>query len=148
MYIPGNIIYFDPFYFKSGDAAKPKYFLVLYNKDEKTVLVSLPSSKFHLPANISIPHGCINISSLCISCYVFKSGVEICQNGWYFQLDTYLYGNWIDEYDVSLLHETYAIEGIEYEIKGKLLDEELKKVLDCFKNSNTVKRKFIRMLNS
>jgi hypothetical protein len=24
----GNIIYFDPFYFKNGNTAKPKYFLV------------------------------------------------------------------------------------------------------------------------
>jgi len=27
----GNIIYFDPFYFKNGNTAKRKYFIVLKN---------------------------------------------------------------------------------------------------------------------
>jgi hypothetical protein len=29
MFDEGTIIYFDPFYFKNGNAAKPKYFVVL-----------------------------------------------------------------------------------------------------------------------
>jgi hypothetical protein len=147
MYVAGNLIYFDPFYFKDGAASKPKYFLVLKVIDDTAILASLPSSVDHLPRNIEIKHGCIEIPEGCINCYVFKANSVITKNNWSFQLDTFLYGQWIDDFSVELLNDIYPVEEIDYEIIGELTDAELKNVIDCFKSSASVKRKYKKMLS-
>lgn len=148
MYIAGNIIYFDPFFFKNGDDAKPKYFLVLKNIGDTAILASLPSSKVHLPSSIHILHGCVNIPESCLSCYIFQKNVPITKNAWSFDLNTFLYGNWIDEFSISLLNDRYQIEDLEYTVIGQLTDDELEKVISCFKSSAVVKRKFRSMLST
>lgn len=146
LYTPGKIIYFDPFYFKNGASARSKYFLVLKVIDNMTILASLPSSKYHLPSSLNIDHGCIEIPAGCINCYVFKSGQVITKCGFSFDLDTFLYGQWLDEYSLENLNDMYQVEGIEYKIIGELLDDELQKVIECFVASAVVKRKFRRLL--
>lgn len=145
MYEEGNIIYFDPFYFKGG-GQNPKYFLVLKNIHGKTVLVTLPSSQAHLPSSLYGTHGCIDDPLSGISCYIFLKDRVITTNGFSFPLETYLHGHWIDEYDLKQLEETYTIEGIEYQIIGKLVDEEFTAIVNCFKNSKVVKNKYRRLL--
>ncbi|MGN6398733.1 MAG: hypothetical protein ACTHMI_24410 [Mucilaginibacter sp.] len=147
MYTAGNLIYFDPFYFKDGSPSKSKYFLVLKVIDDKAILATLPSSVDHLPRTITINHGCLEIPEGCINCYIFKSNVMITKNGWAFQFDTFLYGQWIDDYSVELLNDIYPVEEIDYHVIGELTDTELKNVIECFKNSASVKRKYKRMLN-
>ncbi len=133
MYSPGKLIYFDPFYFKSGDHSKPKYFLVLKVVDGGTVvLVSLPSSKRHIPANIPIVHGCLEKPEVGLNCYVFQAHHPITKDGWSFGLDTMLYGIYLDDYLISTLNATYSVPGIDYEVIGKLTDYELAKVVNCF----------------
>jgi len=146
MYIPGNIIYFDPFYFKDGSASKPKYFLVLKVTDNNVVLASLPSSVDHLPRYIDTVHGCIEIPDGNINCYVFKSGNIIATNNWAFPKDTFLYGQWLDDYKIDVLNDIYPVAGIDYTIMGQLNAEELSRLIDCFTNSVSVKRKFKKML--
>lgn len=62
-------------------------------------------------------------------------------------MDTMLYGNWLDDFMIESLQTNYPIEGVDYEIIGELTDEELKKVIACFSNSSSVKRKYKRMLS-
>jgi hypothetical protein len=140
------LIYFDPFYFKNGGESKPKYFLVLKVIDGNAVLVSLPSSINHLPQGQPIVHGCLEIPDICINCYIFEANRPITKEGWAFPMDTLLYGNWLDDYSIESLKEKYSIEGVEYEIKGELTDDELKKVINCFAASSVVKRRFKRIL--
>lgn len=147
MYIAGNIIYYDPFYFKDGSVSKPKYFLVLKVIDGKVVLASLPSSKQHLPGHIDVNHGCIEIPSGNINCYVFKANQIITTNDWAFPLDTFLYGQWLDEYNIELLEDIYPVENIDYQVVGQLTDQELSKLIYCFSKSASVKRKFKRLLS-
>ena len=147
MYTAGNLIYFNPFYFKDGAPSKPKYFLVLKVVDNTAVLASLPSSVDHLPRNIDIQHGCIEIPSGNINCYVFKSNSTITKTGWSFQFDTFLYGQWIDDFNISLLNDIYPVEEIDYEIIGELTETELSAVVDCFARSASVKRKYKKMLS-
>ena len=146
MYIEGNIIYFDPFYFKDGNNAKRKYFLVLKVLDQTTILASLPSSINHLPSFATIAHGCLDIVDSYVNCYVFLKDVPVTKNGWSFKFDTFLYGNWIDDYELQVLKQTYQIEGVDYEIVGQLTDVELTKVINCFKDSKMVKRRYKRLL--
>ena len=146
MYTPGKLIYFDPFEFDDG-TQKPKYFLVLKAIEGNAIIASLPSSQAHLPASQQIKHGCLEIPEASITCYIFEAKKNITKNGWSFPLNTFMHGLWLDDYDIAHLEASYQIEGVDYEIKGELTDEELKKVINCFKNSSTVKRKYKRALS-
>ena len=131
MYTPGKIIYFDPFFFKNG-GSKPKYFLVLKVIDNNVILASLPSSQSHLPVSQKIEHGCLEIPSGCINCYIFEANRPITKCGWSFSLNTFLHGLWLDDFNISELMASYSIENVEYEIIGELTDEELRNVIKCF----------------
>lgn len=147
MYSEGTIIYFTPFYFKDGTPSKPKYFIVLKSLSSSLVLVSLPTSQQYLPQQIPVSHGCLEIPEQCINCYIIKAQQVITTNNWSFELDTFLYGQWLDEYSVEILSDIYAIEGIDYHIIGKLTDTEYRKIIQCFSGSSSVKRKYKRILS-
>lgn len=146
MYTPGKLIYFDPFYFKNGES-KRKYFLVLKTYGHHTILASLPSSIFHLPQSAQHVYGCIEMPEICVSCYAFKAGVPVTEDGWCFPVNTFLYGQWIDEFDIQVLSKNHNINNVDYEIIGEIKKEELQKIIDCFATSNNVKRKFKRLLS-
>ena len=101
-----------------------------------------------MPQNFEVRHGCIEIPDACINCYVFEKNQPVTTQGWAFPLHTMLYGNWLDDFPLELLLQNYPLEGIDYEIKGELTPEELKKVIDCFATSATVKRKYKKWLLS
>lgn len=146
MYHSGSIIYFPIFYFKNGDKSKAKYFLVLKEMKDSFLLVSLPSSKNHLPRFIEQIHGCLEIPDGNICCYIFKAGQAICENAWSFERDTYLYGEYLEQYEISLLNDIYPIKDIDFEIIGTLTKKELIDVITCFTNSASVKQKHKRAL--
>jgi hypothetical protein len=146
LYSPGKLIYFDPFYFKSGDESKPKYFLVLKVIGDNIILASLPSSKIHLPADQSFSHGCLEIPESCINCYIIKAKTPITKEGWSFELDTFLYGQWLDDFPLKVLQANYQIQGVDYEIIGDLTETELKNIIQCFAHSANVKRKYKKLL--
>lgn len=112
------------------------------------VLASLPSSVSHLPSGQVIQHGCLEVPESGINCYIFVANQPITKNGWSFPLNTFLYGMWLDDYNIDVLNEHYPIERVEYEIIGQLTDEELAKVIACFANSSSVKRKYKRWLSA
>lgn len=146
MFVAGTIIYFTPFYFKNGAASKPKYFIVLKEMDDEFILASLPSSKIYLPHRIPENHGCIEVPEGCINCYLFEAGHVICTNGFAFPRLTAIYGQQLDHYEKSKIHENYPLEGLDYEIIGQLMPTELENVLDCLRNSASVKRRYKKIL--
>lgn len=109
-------------------------------------MASLPSSQAHLPSQQIVKHGCLEISEMCITCYVFESKRPITKNGWSFSLNTFLHGLWIDDYILSDLKANYSIEHVDYEIIGDLTNEELDSIIRCFANSASVKRRYKRIL--
>jgi hypothetical protein len=143
----GTIIYFNLFQFKDPSASsKPKYFIVVKNIDNITVLASLPSSQKHLPFDLQSTYGCIELPDSGIGCYAFKANDPIATNGFAFPLDSYIYGQHIDEYNLSNIFEIYPFEGIDFYIKGELKSDVLDLIIDCIKNSSAVKRRFKRLL--
>lgn len=58
MFEEGNILYFDPFYFKNGNPAKRKYFLVLKVNETKTIIAVLPTRTASIPRSELIERGC------------------------------------------------------------------------------------------
>ena len=110
-------------------------------------MASLPTRTDKVPSFIIPSHGCINIDERCFNCYLFKAGQSICDNGFHFDLHTYIYGSEVEDYDVAVLRSVYLIEGVDYEIKGKLIDNEYSALMKCLKDSGSVKRKIKRLLD-
>jgi hypothetical protein len=146
MYTPGNIIYFTPFYFSNGNPCKPKYFIVLNVVDNTTVLLNLPTRSDNLPNNIDKTHGCIELPEGNINCYLIEKGKEIAENGFFFKFNTHLYGYYIDQLEIEYLNSIYSVEGQDYTIVGRLINEEFNAIIECFKESKTVKRKYKKYL--
>lgn len=143
----GDILYFDPFYFKNGNSSKPKYFIVLKITGETSIIASLPSSKDFLPATVVKKHGCIEVPEACFNCYIFESNHIVTTNGWSFPLDTFVYGQQIDEYEISILKDIYPVQDLDFKIIGKLTAREFGLLKDCFIKSANVKRKYKRILS-
>lgn len=144
----GTILYFTPYYFVDSSKAKPKYFIVLHLGDGTLMIANLPTSKDHVPGNISKKHGCIDLPAARFNCYYFKAKKEITDNNWAFPRDTYLYGEQIAIFDREKIENQYPTEGIDYEIMGILTNLEYQQIIDCIKNSPTVKRKIRRKLGA
>jgi hypothetical protein len=146
VYTAGKLIYFDPFHFKDGSQPKPKYFLVLKVIGGNAILACLPSSVNHLPRTQALNHGCLEIPEACINCYIFEAGRPVTTSGWSFTFHTMLYGSWLDDFEISSLEKNYPIAGVDYEIVGDLTAVELNRIIECFANSSSVKRKYRRIL--
>lgn len=141
-----NIIYFDPFYFKNGNTAKPKYFVVLKHLDNRSIIASLPTRKDTIPFKQNIESGCLELPDINLNCFVISKEAAITECGKSFMFKTYLYGHQIDEHDIKLLEETYPNEGSDYEIWGRMKTEIFVRLIECFKKSKSVKRKYKKML--
>jgi hypothetical protein len=142
----GNIIYFDPFYFKNGNTAKPKYFVVLKQSNNKSIIASLPTRKDTIPYSENIESGCLDLPDINLNCFVLPKNSAITECGKSFPFKTYLYGHQIDEYDTELLKKTYPNEGSDYEIWGKMKNTIFAELIYCFKISKSVKRKYQKAL--
>jgi len=142
----GNIIYFDPFFFKNGNTAKAKYFVILKTLENSSLIASLPTRKDSTPRNNSIDIGCIEIPELNFNCFVVPNSTVVTTCGKIFDFTTYLYGYQIDDYDINLLLEIYPNEGSDYSIWGKMKDDLFGQLIDCFKNSKAVKRNYKNLL--
>jgi hypothetical protein len=142
----GNIIRFDPFYFKNGNTAKPKYFLVIKHTKINTIIATLPTRKDTIPENETIEKGCIDLSDINLNCYVIPGGIPVTVCGKKFDFTTHLYGHQLDDYSVDSLNETYPNEGSDYEIWGKMKSEIFLELIECFKNSKSVKWKYRNQL--
>ena len=146
MFEEGNIIYFDPFYFKNGNTAKPKYFVVLKNFNKNSILASLPTRKDTIPNNVNLEFGCNEISEININCFYIPKKSIITIDNKSFDFNTYLYGFQIDDYEINFLNEIYPNEGLDYFIWGKIKKDIFENLLECFKNSKSVKRKYKNIL--
>jgi hypothetical protein len=147
MFNAGNIIYFTPFYFKNGNAAKPKYFVVLKEIDGEAVLASLPTRKDSIPENEVIDSGCIELPDINLNCFVFSPDISVTQCNKHFDFRTHIYGYQIDSYKIGDLNDIYRIENSDYEIFGQMKEDLFNQLIDCLKTSKAVKRKYIRVLN-
>ncbi len=147
MFQEGVIIYFDPFYFKNGNPAKPKYFVVLKNLKNQAVLASLPTSKDFIPEKEEIEEGCIELPDINLNCFVISKYTEITDCGKRFDFKTFVYGHQIDDYEIEFLKEIYPIENTDYVIWGKMKKALFESLTKCLKNSKSVKKKYRKLLS-
>lgn len=143
----GHLFYFMPFYFKNGNIPDNKFFIVLKNLDNVSVIASLPTSVNNAPSLIDKKHGCINIEDRMFNCYAFEENRAICENGFCFELPTFVYGNQIEDYQISILTKGNTIkENEDYKLAGILNEAEFKSLKECLSNSNSIKRRFKKIL--
>ena len=137
----GSLLYFDPFVFKNGAPPKAKYFIALANIDEGVVLASLPTSKDHIPADIAVVRGTVNMPERAINAYVFEAG-DLVTDTFAFPRKTFVYGEQVDTYtdeDLTSMADNMRNLGL---IKPEIFAD----LKACLKQATNLKRKYKRFL--
>lgn len=146
MFEPGNLLFFNPFIFPDGGDPKPKFFIVLGEIDETILLASLPTSKDHIPSDIEIKSGCLEIPERMVNAYIFKANEVLTDTGFFFEKNTFIYGQNIKTYNSVVFLGQAASGKVVIEEKGKLRDDIFTALKDCLKNSDSVRKKFKQYL--
>lgn len=147
MFSEGEILYFDPFYFKNGTASKAKYFVILKSFSNNFYLASMPTRKDSVPDKDSIENGCIELSGINLNCFKISEHEILTTCNKSFPFPTFIYGHQIDDYSEEFLNDIYPIEGADFERWGIMKTDIFQSLLNCFKNSTSVKRKYKNILS-
>lgn len=150
MFKEGNLLLFHPFMFKNGATPKDKFFLVLGNVEGELLLASLPTSKDHVPSDVEVKHGCIDLPERYVNVFVFIAGEEIVlqQSGgrFSFSKNTFVYGANLDMYSISQLELQERMSQTYIELIGNLDADVFAELKACLSNSKLVKNKYRRLL--
>jgi len=146
MFSPGNLLYFNPFLFPDGGTPKPKYFLVLAEVGDDVLLASLPTSKDHVPSDLPLTAGCLELPKRMINVYIFLANVPVTDNGFSFRVNTFIYGANIKTYDSGAFLSQMQDSETEITLIGRLSDPLFKDIINCLKNSDAVRNKYKKLI--
>ena len=146
MFEPGNLLYFNPFIFPDGGDPKPKFFVVLGEVDETVLLASLPTSKDHIPSDLEVKSGCLEIPERMVNAYTFLANEVVTDNGFFFGKNTFIYGQNIKTYNTIAFSEQEKAGETEIELKGNLKADLFTALKDCLRNSDAVRKRFKQYL--
>lgn len=146
MFEPGNLLYFNPFIFPDGGDPKPKFFIVLGEVDETMLLASLPTSKDHIPSDVEVLSGCLEIAERMVNAYVFMANEVVTEDGFFFEKNTFVYGQNIKMYNTTAFLQQQIDGQIQISIKGKLTDDVFSALTNCLKNSDAVRKRYKQYL--
>jgi len=152
MFETGNLLLFKPFIFKNGAKPKNKFMMVLgHDENGHMMLASLPTSKDHVPSDMDIKSGCIDLPDRQVNVFVFQAGenVTTLQNGlssFSFDVNTFIYGSDLDTYPTATFQSQIKDKITEIVLIGKISDTIFNSLKECLKNSKMVKNKFKRIL--
>ena len=153
MFEVGNLLFFKPFIFKNGAVPQNKFMLVLGQEaNENMLLASLPTSKDHVPSDIPVVSGCLDLPDRQVNVFVFKNDECVIEQdetntrAFAFNVDTFVYGGDLDTYPIESFQQQIENEESEVLLLGKINDSILKALSECLKNSKMVKNKFKRLL--
>ena len=146
MFEPGKLLYFNPFIFPDGGDPKPKFFVVLGEIDDSLLLASLPTSKDHVPSDVEVVSGCLEIAERMVNAYIFMANEDVTDNGFFFEKNTFIYGQNIKTYNTAVFLQQQTTGQTEIKEKGKLKDDVFNALRECLKNSDAVRKKFKKYL--
>ncbi len=146
MFKAGHIYFFAAFKFNNGDTPTEKYFIVLKETKNSILIGTLPTRNNKIPSFVDKNHGCINIEERMYNCYLFEKNKSVCNNGFSFDMPTFVYGSDLDYYPKEKFIADHPVEGEDFLEKGELSVDEFKNVVECFKNSSGVKHRIKRDL--
>lgn len=141
MFAEGQLLRFNPFYFKNGASSKPKYYVVLKHMGDDLMMASLPTSQDHVPSDLSALTGCISFAERGVNAFVFAPGEHV-TDSFAFPLKTFVYGEQVDEYSQKYLDSM----GSDIEDFGVLYPSVLEALRTCLKQSPLIKRKYSKLL--
>lgn len=152
MFETGNLLFFKPFLFKNGASPKNKFMVVL-GQDVlgNMLLASLPTSKDHVPGDMEVKGGCIELPDRQINVFVFPADEHIteAQHGnvpFSFDVNTFIYGSDLDTYPITTFHQQIASKLVEVEFVGKISESQFTALKECLKNTKMVKNRYKRIL--
>jgi hypothetical protein len=119
---------------------------VLCQSENSAILTSLPTSKDYIPNSVSQKCGCIEMPEINLNCFIITPETCVTECGKHFPLQTYLYGQNIQCYDIAFLNQSYPLENIDFEIWGKMQKKLFDNLITCFRNSKSIKRKYKAIL--
>lgn len=146
MFEPGNLLYINPFIFPDGGDPKPKFFVVLGEVEETVLLASLPTSKDHIPSDVEVTSGCLEIPERMVNAYTFLANEVVTENGFFFERNTFIYGQNIKTYNTTAFTEQEKAGDTEIELKGKIKSDLFTALRDCLRNSDAVRKRFKQYL--
>lgn len=152
MFEVGNLLLFKPFIFKNGAKPKDKFMIVLgKDGDGNAILASLPTSKDHVPSDVKIANGCVELPDRMVNVFVFSANENIMvssevASSFSFAVNTFVYGMDLDTYPIGTFHRQMADEITEVKVIGRISDEYFNPLKECLKNSKMVKNKHKRIL--
>ena len=141
MYQTGELIKFSPFVFKNGNQPKSKYCIVLGQINDKVLLASLPTSKDHVPSDVMIEHGCVDVPERGVNAFVFSPNDQV-TSSFRFPRPTFVYGEQVDEYEQKYLDEM----GSTVEQLGQIDSLMFHTIKDCLKKARLLRRKYRQLL--
>lgn len=146
----GDLLFFRPFLFKNGAEPQDKFFLVLKRLEGDMLLASLPTSKDHVPSDLEVKHGCLNVPERMFNVFVFLAGEKVAakEDGTPFAFDknTFIYGADLDVYPAGQFDLQQRMAQTSIEKIGTLDEGVFKDLVACLSESKMVKNKFRRML--
>ena len=144
MFEEGNLLLFTPFYFKNGAMPQSKFFLVLKAFDGNMLLASLPTSKDHVPADVSVKSGCFEDSERRVNVFVFLAGESVAchpltNREFAFSLNTFIYSAHLETNPISVFEKQIADHLSEVNLIGKVVEPVYRDLRECLKHSRMVK---------
>lgn len=141
MYQTGELLRFSSFAFKNGKPPKPKFFIVLGQIDDKVLMASLPTSQDHIPADLEIECGCVDIPERDVNAFVFSPKDRVTP-AFSFEKRTFVYGEQVDEYEQKRLDEMpTSVEHL-----GLITPQIFKDLKNCVKKAKSLRRKYRTLL--
>ena len=141
MYQEGKLLKFSPFEFKNGNTPKPKYYVVLKHIDDDVMMALLPTSKDHVPEDVVISDGCVDLPERQVNAFVFSPDTQV-TDSFRFSVPTFVYGEGVDEYEQSYLDNMNA----EVEDLGFMNASLFRLLKECIKKATLLKRKYRKIL--
>jgi len=135
-----SIIHIDDFDFNNGQPIKGRYFIILDENEETSLVLSVVTSQNYIPDSL-FKHGCINEPELNIHSYVLTNTTEIGENGFKFSKDSFIYiqSSTVYEQDLSKLLKVYPEESID--LKDKMIQAEYEDLIYCVYKSKRISKK-------
>lgn len=137
----GDLLLLSPFIFPDGGQPKDKFFIVLSNIDGNAIIATLPTSKDHVPSDVEVKSGCIDIASRNFNAFVFMAN-ELVTQSFRFKVNTFVYGCNLHLYNVENLTNQIDSNLTSPKNLGHINKALFNALIECLQTSSEVKRKY------
>lgn len=90
--------------------------------------------------------GCLEIPERMVNAYTFLANEVVTESGFFFERNTFIYGQNIKTYNTTAFTEQEKAGDTEIELKGKIKSDLFTALKDCLRNSDAVRKRFKQYL--